>query len=44
MPTSEELPPQPRVRVLFLDVNLDGLLDLVVNGHIDDTVRNIDPM
>jgi enediyne biosynthesis protein E4 len=26
----------------FLDVNLDGLLDLVVaNGHIDETVRNI---
>jgi enediyne biosynthesis protein E4 len=26
----------------FFDVNLDGLLDLlVVNGHIDDTVRNI---
>jgi hypothetical protein len=26
----------------FLDVNLDGALDLaVVNGHIDDTVRNI---
>jgi enediyne biosynthesis protein E4 len=28
----------------FFDVNLDGLLDLlVVNGHIDDTVRNIRP-
>ncbi len=27
---------------LFLDVNLDGALDLLlVNGHIDDTVRNI---
>lgn len=27
---------------LFLDVNLDGRLDLlVVNGHIDETVRNI---
>jgi enediyne biosynthesis protein E4 len=26
----------------FLDVNLDGALDLaVVNGHIDDTVRNV---
>ena len=26
----------------FLDLNLDGLLDLVVaNGHIDETVRNI---
>ena len=26
----------------FVDVNLDGLLDLVVaNGHIDETVRNI---
>jgi len=26
----------------FFDVNLDGLLDLlVVNGHIDDTVRNL---
>ena len=26
----------------FLDVNLDGYLDLLaVNGHIDDTVRNI---
>jgi enediyne biosynthesis protein E4 len=26
----------------FLDVNLDGLLDLAVaNGHIDETVRNI---
>ena len=28
----------------FFDVDLDGLLDLlVVNGHIDDTVRNIRP-
>ena len=28
----------------FFDANLDGLLDLlVVNGHIDDTVRNIQP-
>jgi len=28
----------------FFDVNLDGLLDLmVVNGHIDDTVRSIRP-
>lgn len=28
----------------FFDINLDGLLDLlVVNGHIDDTVRNIRP-
>ena len=27
---------------LFLDANLDGALDLLlVNGHIDDTVRNI---
>ena len=27
---------------LFLDVNLDGHLDLLaVNGHIDDTVRNL---
>ena len=27
---------------IFLDVNLDGALDLaVVNGHIDDTVRNV---
>jgi hypothetical protein len=27
---------------LFLDINLDGVLDLVVaNGHIDETVRNI---
>jgi hypothetical protein len=27
---------------VFLDVNLDGALDLaVVNGHIDDTVRNV---
>lgn len=27
---------------LFTDVNLDGALDLVVvNGHIDDTVRNV---
>jgi len=27
---------------LFVDINLDGRLDLlVVNGHIDDTVRNI---
>jgi enediyne biosynthesis protein E4 len=27
---------------IFLDVNLDGRLDLVaVNGHIDETVRNI---
>ena len=27
---------------LFLDVNLDGFLDLAVaNGHIDETVRNI---
>ncbi len=27
---------------LFADVNLDGALDLVVvNGHIDDTVRNV---
>jgi enediyne biosynthesis protein E4 len=27
---------------LFLDVNLDGALDLLLaNGHIDDTVRNI---
>lgn len=26
----------------FLDINLDGALDLaVVNGHIDDTVRNV---
>ncbi len=28
----------------FFDANLDGLLELlVVNGHIDDTVRNIQP-
>lgn len=27
---------------LFTDINLDGALDLVVvNGHIDDTVRNV---
>ena len=27
---------------MFLDVNLDGRLDLLaVNGHIDETVRNI---
>ena len=27
---------------VFLDVDLDGALDLaVVNGHIDETVRNI---
>lgn len=27
---------------LFLDINLDGALDLLIaNGHIDDTVRNI---
>jgi hypothetical protein len=27
---------------VFLDANLDGALDLaVVNGHIDDTVRNV---
>jgi hypothetical protein len=27
---------------VFLDINLDGALDLaVVNGHIDDTVRNV---
>ena len=27
---------------VFLDVDLDGALDLaVVNGHIDDTVRNV---
>lgn len=27
---------------VFLDIDLDGMLDLaVVNGHIDDTVRNV---
>ena len=41
--SGQDLAPQPRFRLLFfVDINLDGLLDLlVVNGHIDDTVRNI---